>query len=303
MLIKNFLRERRSSREFRNKKLKFETLETIRREIDRLIRDTEGLGISFKLYQEGDKIYKGLEGIGGYTGVMIESPHYVGIEIRDDSDIAEINAGYYAEKLMTMINKLGVEACWVTVNHVDDKKRAEIFGENGKYTDYLFAIGYPTLRNPFMILADKVGKASAMEDKFVGGMGHGGLKKDIEYTSEVVSNRMKVNRFVFKDKIENEASVKDMESIGQYDTFYYVRYAPSSKNKQPWRFLIDDTNKIKLLLAYESEEDYTPIDAGIMMYYFEEIMKAVGTDTTWEFIEGEESGEKYNYRYIAEFRL
>ena len=53
--------------------------------------------------------------------------------------------------------------------------------------------------------------------------------------------------------------------------FYYIRFAPSSYNNQPWRFVLKD-HKVILLLAYSSEEQLNLTDAGIIMYYFESLV-------------------------------
>ena len=74
MLMTNFLRDRKSVREFRNKKIDLETIETIKSYLGSLEEETEN--VKFRLYENGDYVYDQLKGIAGYSGLMIESPYY-----------------------------------------------------------------------------------------------------------------------------------------------------------------------------------------------------------------------------------
>ena len=87
------------------------------------------------------------------------------------------------------------------------------------------------------------------------------------------------------------------------DIFYYVRFSPSTKNLQPWRFLIKDS-KVSFLLRYKDWYDSILIDAGIAMYYFEQLAHYDGLTSKWELVEAEEvETPDYTYRKIAEFKL
>ena len=137
--------------------------------------------------------------------------------------------------------------------------------------DYLLAIGHPVAKNPFI--------------------------------DEPFSSRVGIEDIVFKDEIGKVVSVDELESRGLDDLFYYVRFAPSSYNKQPWRFVLKD-HKVILLMAYSNDEELNLADAGIIMYYFESLAKAIGINSKWELIdENNIKDEECKYKYIGEFAI
>lgn len=269
MLMTNFLKKRKSVREFKNKKINPDILDEIKLYLDSLEKEDGTKAIRFKLYEYGEKLYKELRGIGGYSGVMIESPHYIGLELVDDKDRNVIYGSYYMEKLITKLNNMGLDTCWVSIGNVDDGIKKEIFGDMMGRIDYILALGYGKSKNPFV--------------------------------NETFSERIGVEEMVFVDKIGNAPSTDDLENRGLSDLFYYIRFAPSALNKQPWRFLLEK-DKVTLLIKYDEGEKPNLIDAGIIMYYFESLGQSIGLNNKWELIEGIKQ-ENNNYKYIAEFKL
>lgn len=273
MLMQNFLRDRRSFREFRNKKANEEMLNKVTKSIYDILKEAQesDVNIGLTLHIDGDSIFKELENIGGYSGVMIKSPHYISLQVNNDQDSTEIYGAYFTEKLITKINAIGLEACWITLSHVEGDKRVKALGDVGKDTGYMLAIGYPPRKNPFV--------------------------KDV-----TPSDRLGVGEIVFQDTVETPIDMKWLDDRSLDDLFYYVRFAPSSRNSQPWRFLLKN-NRVKLLMAYENPQDIALIDAGVMMYYFEEMARSIGISRKWEMIEGICEGKLAKYKYIAEYEV
>lgn len=270
MLMTNFLKNRKSVREFKNRKVNIDILDEIKLYLESLEKEEGTESIKFKLNENGENLYKGLKGIGGYSGVMIQSPHYIGLELVKDNERSTIYGAYYMEKLITKLNLMGLDTCWVSVANVDVATKKEIFGDIVGKVDYILAIGYGKRRNPFI--------------------------------NEAFSERIGVEELVFSDKIGNYANGDDLENRGLDDLFYYVRFAPSTLNKQPWRFLLEK-DKVTILLKYNKEENPNLVDAGIAMYYFESLAKSIGISNNWELINGTaEDGNDY-YKYIAELQL
>lgn len=271
--MQNFLRDRRSFREFRNKKASKDMLDEITQSINEILQEAKasGVNIGLSLHTEGNPIFKTLENIGGYSGIMIKSPHYIALQINDDKESTEIYASYFTEKLITRINAIGLEACWITLSHVSADTKIEAFGDLGRRTEYALAIGYPPRNNPFV-------------------------------KGATPSERLGVDELVFQDTAENPIDMNWLDDRSLDDLFYYVRFAPSSRNSQPWRFLLKN-NKVKLLMAYCEPSDLALIDAGVIMYYFEEMAKSIGIDHKWTLIDGNCEGEKANYKYIAEYDI
>ena len=270
MLMTNFLSGRKSVREYKKKIVSPQQLETIQEYLN-LLEKEDGTGkIKFRLYENGNRIYDGLKGIGGYSGVMIESPHYIGLDIKDREDRNIIYGAYYMEKLITELHSMDLGTCWISVNDVKRELKEELLGNIRGEINYLLAIGYGKPKNPFL--------------------------------NEPFSHRIGVDELVFQNKIGESISYGELENRALDDLFYYIRFSPSILNKQPWRFLLEK-DKLVLLIKYKDGEEANLIDAGIIMYYFEELGKAIGLSGKWTLIEGEEKVGEDNYKFIAEIKL
>lgn len=268
MLMKNFLKDRKSIREFRNKKVETEKIKTIRSYIRSLEEDNGSF--SFRLYENGDYIYEQLKGIGGYSGLMIESPHYIALEETRDERNALIYGAYQMEKLITKLNQLGLETCWVSVDTIKDEFKEIVFGEHTGNIDYMIAVGYGKRKNPF--------------------------------AKEITSSRLGVDEIVYSERIGEKPEDQQLEHRGLGDLFYYVRFAPSKWNSQPWRFLLKK-DRVILLIRYKDDYSQHLVEAGIVMYYFRELSRTIGIENEWEFLEGNQVGEDATYEYIAQLNL
>ena len=165
MLMTNFLQKRKSVRNFKKDTVPRDSLENIKLLMDEL--DQEEGEINFSLYENGKIVAEGLRGKAGYSGVMIEAPHYIALDITNDKPLNILKGGYCLEKLNTKIVDLDLDTCWITVDDVDAETKKAIFGENGIGIDYLIAIGY-------------------------------GQKKKL-FDPEVTSSRLNVDEIVFAD--------------------------------------------------------------------------------------------------------
>lgn len=271
MLMTNFLNERKSVREFKNKPVSPEVLDNISDYITSLENDIKEYGIGFKIYENGELISTALDGKAGYSGVMIESPHYIGLTLKEKNDTNIIYSSYYMEKLITKLNELGINTCWLSVGHLKKELKSEVFGSDVANIDFILPFGYGKRRNPFV--------------------------------PEVFSDRVGAEELVFVDKIENYAEMEDLDNRGLGDLFYYIRFAPSEFNGQPWRYLVEN-DKLTLLLKYADSKKPNLIDAGIVMYYFEGLGSSIGLNTKWELTDNiVEEGEEAKYRYVAEIKL
>lgn len=271
MIINNFLTNRKSIRDFKDKPASPDKLDEIREIVKSLVADEDIAHIELKLYENGKVISENLEGKAGYGGVMINSPHYIALDLKDTEEDTLIEAGYYMEKLVTEIIKLNLGTCWIQVGNVSSELKKKTFGEDIKNVDYILAFGNQKRRNPFG------------EESF-------SVKKGVE-------------EIVYDAHLDKFFTIEDLENKGLMDLFYYVRFAPSTKNLQPWRFLIKE-NTVELLLEYEKWYDSILIDAGIVMYYFEELANYNGMHNKWKLINHEEIvTDEYKYRKIAEYQL
>jgi nitroreductase len=172
-----------------------------------------------------------------------------------------IYSGYFMEKLITELNDLGIGTCWISLNNVNSELKEKAFGEDSERLNYLLAIGYPKPKSPF--------------------------------AQEPFSERIGVEEMVYINNLDKNASISELENRGLGDLFFYVRFAPSTLNKQPWRFILHD-DYVELLLVDDGDINY--IDAGIIMYYFEELAKIQGINNKWELVL--ETIEHKNEKYI-----
>nr|WP_300001872.1 nitroreductase family protein [Tissierella sp.] len=271
MIINNFLTNRKSVRDFRDKAATPDMLDKIREIVKNLVAEEDIEHIGLKLYENGKMIAENLEGKAGYGGVMINSPHYIALDLKDTEENTVIEAGYYMEKLITEIINLDFGTCWIQLGDVSEDLKRQTFGTDIKNVNYILAFGKQKRRNPFD------------EEPF-------SVKKGVE-------------EIVYDLELGDYITAEDLENRGLMDIFYYVRFAPSTKNLQPWRFLIKD-NTVELLLKYDKWYDSILIDAGIVMYYFEELARYNGMNSKWKLIDHDEIvTEEYKYRKIADFKL
>lgn len=270
MLMSNFLKNRRSVREFKDRDVSDKVLNKVLEIFKMLEEESSGKSFNFVLFKDGEKVYSLLKGEAGYSGVMIKSPHYIGIRLKEVTEPAIIEASYYTEKMMGKLAELNLGSCWVNVKYVDKGIKEAALGDENKNIGYLVAFGYPKAKNPFL--------------------------------DDPVSSRYSVEEIVFKDELGNRISIQELEDRGLDDLFYYIRFAPSNYNKQPWRFVLKN-NKVLLLL--EMDEGKTDLmDAGIIMYYFEEMAKTIGLNNKWQLLDKEIVEHEGNqYRVIGEYYL
>ena len=264
MLMTNFLQKRKSVRNFKTDTVPRDALENIKLLMEEL--GTNESGISFSLYENGKIVAEGLRGKAGYAGVMIEAPHYIALDIDGDKPLNILKGGYCLEKLNTKIVDLDIDTCWITVDSVDADTKRAIFGENGTGIDYLIALGY-------------------------------GQKKKL-FDPEVTSSRLSVEEIVFADTIGNPISIETLENYGVFDVFSSVRYAPSLKNFQPWRFVLKGA-EVEAYMVKSDEDSRSLIDMGVILFYMEEMLKTIGINKKWT-IDLKDAGKYY---YIGSFTL
>lgn len=259
MLTTNFLKTRTSTRDYLDKSVSEDDVKEIARLID---EESEKLGkdkLAFLVNTDGETIYKALSGIAGYSGVMIKAPMYIALNTLNDKAETYVMGAYGMEELITKLNEMGLGTCWITVSDVEKTVKESTFNFTDGQVNHLLAVGYPV-------------DTSIKEHRY--------------------DDRLGIEDFVFMGDLEHNASVEELEQYGLDDLFHYARFAPSAYNAQPWRFVVDG-GEIKLYI-----EDYKGIvnliDAGIIMYYIDELTKTFNQESTWE-VEPDLNGGKYSY--------
>lgn len=265
MLTTNFLKTRTSTRDYLDKKVSEEDMKKVFSLID---EETEKFGkgnLAFIVNTDGETIYKSLSGIAGYSGVMIKAPMYIALNIINNDSKTFVKGAYGMEELITKLNNIGLGTCWITVSDVEKTVKESTFNFTQGEVNHLLAVGYP---------------------------------EHTEVREHRYDDRFGVTDFVYIDNFNRKTSIEELEQYGLDDLFHYARFAPSAYNAQPWRFLIDG-GEIKLYI-----EDYKGIvnllDAGIIMYYIDELTKTYSKGSKWEVDPDLDNGK---YAYIAKKSL
>ncbi len=247
MNYKNLISNKRSVREFKNEEIEAVKFDLIREYINSSKKLLPQIQVDFKVYNK-DEAYQKLDKVAGYNGYMIEAPNYIVI-LSDVCDGYIENSGYIGEKLILKARDLGIDSCWVTFEDSSIiKERLKI--ESDKEVTAIIALGY----------GEVVKSKSSSSD----------------------SDRLGVDKIVYIDEWGKNATIEILEQRGLLDAFSFARMAPSTLNRQPWRFIIDGG---KLMLAVRKDEfasEYEgKIDVGIAMLYFSLIIDMTMFDLKW----------------------
>lgn len=132
-------------------------------------------------------------------------------------------------------------------------------------------------------------------------LGKGYANADFQVKDSVTSPRMPLEEIVFLDTWGNKATVDELVNRAVYEPLNYARMAPSTLNRQPWRFIIDGG---LLILTVRDDEDTNlyeeQIDAGIVMLYCKKVMRETLCEISWNL---EPVENKYNipdnYKIVA----
>ncbi|MDO5725582.1 MAG: nitroreductase family protein [Tissierellia bacterium] len=264
MSINTFLRERKSTRTFKEKALNSDVVSSI---LNAMSEFDQCETVEFKLLEDGDRVYKALDGKAGYAGIMIKAPAYLAVNYKDESKYGKIHGAYKIEELITKLVKLGLSTCWITVSYLDEATKNEI--EVNEHTDYIIALG------------------ESAESTIL--------------NSAPTSSRRDVTKLVFMGDFDTPADPDELANLGLLDLFSSARYAPSHMNRQPWRFLVGK-KKVELYIKNDKHVNTSLTDAGIIMYYYDGLLKAMGGTGEWD-ISVDDSENIDGYIKVGEHNL
>ena len=259
MLTTNFLKTRTSTRDYKDKNLDENTTKKIFEIVE---AEAEKLGkedLSFLVNTDGESVYKSLAGVAGYRGIMIKAPAYIALNALNNNPASIVKGAYGMEEIITRLNELGLGSCWITVSEVETTVKQSAFNFTDGDVNLLLAVGYP--------LNDEV-------------------------RQQRYDDRKPTEDLVFLGDFDTQATDEDLEQRGLNDIFDYAKFAPSTHNEQPWRFVIVD-DEINLYIE-DFKGDVNLIDAGIIMYYIDELGKSLAMASGWD-VKPEISSDKYTY--------
>jgi nitroreductase len=212
-----------------------------------------------------DEVYEQLKDSAGYNNRMIEAPHYL-VFLSEEKDYYIENAGYRVQDLMLKTWSLGIASCWITFGDGEEIKK-KIGIDSDKKLAALIALGY---ENPQSKVLYEKGKYNTSSNVLV--------------IEDNTSERLGIRDLVFTNEWGEKADPDELVNYGLLEGFFYGILAPSYKNRQPWRFIVDRGTVVlalkKDIYVTEYEEK---IDTAVIMLYFDAIIESTLSGITWKF--------------------
>lgn len=174
------------------------------------------------------------------------------------------------EDIILKATELGINTCWVTFessNVVKDRLAIS----TGKELTAIIAMGYN----------DAEGKKKVINPTKTG---ENYSKSNMEVVPlKNSSTRLSVEEIVYIGEWGKNAGLEELKNRGLFDAFHYAGLAPSTLNRQPWRFIVDDGQVILAVRDDEHTNTYEErIDAGIVMHHFGAIVDETLFKLNWK---------------------
>jgi len=290
MKFREFTINNHSTREFVDSSLDKNDIDEIKGTIDQ-INNTIGRekGFTFILMKNGGIVYKEMEKSGGYLGLMIKSPHYIGLHIDKIDHEIEFFGAFHMQAIINKLYEMNIGSCWITIHNITTIKKLELIGDQPGTIQYLLAFGRAQKKKPnkHQAIINRMTKYD--QDPY----GIATIKTEDEH------ERLSVVDTVYLNEWGNPAPFAEMESRGVLDLLYYVRNAPSYENIQPCRLILKNGYVELAIINPENEGNYT--DAGIMMYMLHGLARELGFPSKWYYVRDESNNKEY--RLVAHFDL
>lgn len=247
MDYQNLILTTKSVREYKKDSIDSKTLKAMKDYALACPKLDDSIAFEVRILSNSDA-FLALDGIAGYQGNMIDAPHYILILSEKKEHYIE-NAAYIGESMILKALDMGIASCWITFRS-DIKKHLNLLSD--KEVVALIALGYDAN-------APKKGTAVSLADYKLG-----------------------LDEIVYIDKWGNGADASVLEERGLLEAFMFSKLAPSTLNKQSWRFLLTSGKVILAMKKEENISDYEQkIDAGIIMLFFQLIVSGTLFDLRW----------------------
>ncbi len=219
------------------------------------------------LLKNRNEVYDKLKNAAGYNELMLDAPHYL-IFLSEKKDHYIENTGYSVQYIMLKAFELGVGSCWITIPD-DDSIKEKLNIKSDKKLTALVALGFDDNKN-------KVVYENVTE--------YNPTKADVSIVEDNVSERLRIRDVVYMNKWGENADPDEIAKSGLLEAFFCARLAPSTKNRQPWRFIYDDGTVVLTLRKDPDVNEYEEkIDTGIVMLYFKLIVDNTLFKMDWKF--------------------
>lgn len=261
------IQNRKSYREFTDKKVPFSDLEAIRiyyrDSVRRLLPE-----LNTQLHFFGTSARGALEGAAGYNQFLVGSPQYL-VLLSEQHELAHLNAGFLMEDLVLKLEDLGLNSCWLTFTNSDEIKGV---------------LGIDSTMDVAAIVAFGFGKKTVKRMRLnIFSMSNVDIKAKYRY----MEPKRSVSDLTFVNTWGNN---RDLDRhIGFYDdmlweALYAASLSPSYLNRQAYGFVIHD-GRISLVSRPDSYN--VPIDEklslGIVLLHFTAVAEDWTGKIRWDF--------------------
>lgn len=283
MEYKDLIARIKSVRNYKKDALSPEIIQKLRDYCSKSKRLVEDIEIEIVL-KDRNEVYDKLKNVAGYNDIMLDAPNYLMV-LSEEKDHYIENTGYAAEDMRLKAFKLGVGSCWITIHDADlVKEKLDI--KSDKKLTALISLGFDDNKNK--VVYENVSEYNP-------------TKAEVSIVEDNISERLRISDVVYMKKWGENADPDKVANLGLLEAFFYARLAPSTKNRQPWRFIYDDGTVILALRKDQNVNEYEEkIDTGIVMLYFELIVDNTLFNMDWKFGETDKEYEiPSDYKIVA----
>jgi nitroreductase len=266
MDYKDLIARMKSVRNYKEDTIDQEIIQQIKEYYHQSKRLVEDIEIEAML-KNRDEVYENLKNHAGYNNIMIEAPHYL-IFLSEDKEHYLENIGYAVEDVRLKAFELGVDSCWITIKDEEAvKERLNI--KSNKKLAAIIALGYDDNKNKTVI--ENVSEYNPS-------------KASVSIVEDNVSERLRISDVVYIKKWGEKAEPDEVANLGLLEAFFFARMAPSTKNRQPWRFIYDDGLIVLAIRNDKGVSEYeNKVDTGIVMLYYQLIVDNTLFKMDWKF--------------------
>ena len=266
MEYKDLIARMKSVRDYKQEVVSPECIQKLRdyyHKSKRLVKDIE----IETILKNRDEVYDNLKDIAGYNDRMLDAPHYL-IFLSDEKKHYIENTAYAAEDVRLKAHELGIGSCWITI-HDGEIIKEKLNIKSDKKLTALIALGFDDNKNKAIL--------ENVSD-------YNPSKANVSIVEDNVSERLRISDVVYMKKWGENADPDEVANLGLLEAFFFARLAPSTKNRQPWRFIYDDGMVILTLRKDKDVNEYEEgIDTGIVMLYYQLIVDNTLFKMDWKF--------------------
>lgn len=192
----------------------------------------------------------------GVYGLVEGAPHLLVGLLPEDSELARLDLGYVLEQVVLEATRLGLATCWMTGSYYPDRVAQEVAMRPGEVVAATVALGYP-----------REDPAARFHDTTVRRLVAAHQRRPLE-------DLVYVGRW-------GERWTPEGTDCGVREVLEMARLAPSARNLQPWRFVLEGRGGEEFPALHLFLTSAAPIDGGIVMAHVALAAAEVGWAGQW----------------------